>query len=388
VLCFQQGTGLAADLNQNAGMFQIETSGYASARLLHGNHGGNTRSLAATALLRSKLKFDQDMLSLQLRPLLTRTRNNGTSAASATVDEGYWEHRLSAGSFAFLGRRKIVNGVAFGRNPSNFFNQGKPEDRTLTDADRRAEMEGDDMLGWSYFGHSYSIQTLFATPAENSKRTRAMLQADGNLNSISTDFSFILYYADRPSLGMNLSSLLGDNATLYAETAFHKGRDRRTPVLSENGTMLDAREDESRWISNIVIGGQYTTDSGANFAAEYWRNDNGFSGKEYAGIVNTLASGQGNPRLAGSLLSAPGLRKNSLFFRMADIPLSEALKGEAVWIRNMDDSSSFLRGAVNWDIGNTDSFRLGFEKLVGAERSEYGSSNLDWRAFFIYKKYF
>jgi hypothetical protein len=289
--------------------------------------------------------------------------NSDVGETSAYVDELYWEHRFSPSSFTFLGRRKIVNGVAIGRNPSDFFNQSKTQDRTLNDEDRRAETEGDNIVGGSYFGRSYSIPSLLAAPAGDSKRIRAMLQVNSNLNSLSTDVSFIAYYADRPSQGMNLSTVLGENTTIYTETALRKGRDRQRPVLSVNDVVIDAVDDTNRWIADVVVGGQYTTGIGITLTAEYWRNNNGFSDKEYVGIANSLTSGQGNPRLAGSLLSTPGLRKNSAFVRIGDIQLLDTLKGEITWIRNMDDSSNFLRGAVNWDIGKADSFRIG---LIGS----------------------
>ncbi|NKD45797.1 hypothetical protein HEQ62_09645 [Haematospirillum jordaniae] len=147
-------------------------------------------------------------------------------------------------------------------------------------------------------------------------------------------------------------------------------------------------EDDNRWITDVVIGGQYTTGGGITFTAEYWRNDNGFSDKEYAGIANSLISGQGNPRLAGTLLSTLGLRRNSAFVRIGDIPLYDALKCEITWVRNLDDSSSFVRGALNWDISKADDFRIGIDRFYGSKLSEYGSSKIDGRIFLSIKDFF
>lgn len=390
LLFLQQNIGLTADLNQNTEASQNETSGYASLRSLQnqGSDGSNANRLSAIALLKSRVKLDHDMLAIQFRPLLAHTTNSGVDETSAYVDELYWEHRFSPSSFTFLGRRKIVNGVAIGRNPSDFFNQSKIQDRTLNDEDRRAETEGDNMVGWTYFGHSYNIQSLLAVPTADSNRIRAMLQVNSSLNFLSTDVSFIAYYADRPSLGMNLSTVLGEKTTVYAETVLRKGRDRQSPVLSVNDVVIGAVDDANRWIADLVVGSQYTTGIGITLTAEYWLNDNGFSNKEYAGIANSLTSGQGNPRLAGNFLSTPGLRKNSAFVRIGDIPLFDALKGEITWIHNLDDSSNFLRGAVNWDIGKADSFRIGVDGFLGSQLSEYGSSKINRRFFLIYKKYF
>jgi len=386
----QPTLGLSEDLRQGTQAWQIETSGYIGLRLLHheGSSRGHTNPLTATALLKAHVKSDHDVLALQWRPTLVHAMNSGSSKASADVDEWYWEHRLSPVSFTFLGRRKIVNGVALGRNPSDFLNQHKPQDRILNDADRRAETIGDNMAGWSYFGQSYSIQSLLATPTGTSKRVRAMLQVNGNLNALSTDVSFIAYYADRPALGLNLSSVLGESTLLYTEAALRKGRDRQTPVLSTNGAVIGVMQDDKRWIADVVIGSQYTLGNGTTLTAEYWRNDNGFSNQEHAGIANTLTRVSGNPGLAGKLLSAPGLRRHSAFIRIGNIPLLDEAKGEITWIHNLDDSSRLLRSVVHWDIGEANSFRIGLDWFSGTPLSEYGASRIDKRVFLTYKRYF
>lgn len=374
------------DVNTEAPL--LESSGYLSLRQLRniGNNGHRTDRLSGLGLLKSRMKLENNLLTLQLRPFLAWQVNSGVSEANAHVDELFWERQLSPVSFAFLGRKKIVNGVAIGRNPSDFLNQGKTEDRTLTDQDRRAEKEGDDMAGWSYFGSSYSLLSLLAAPLKDNQRMRAMLRLNVNWHALATDVSLIAYYADRPALGVNLSTILGEKTTIYAEAAMRKGRDRKSPILSANGVVAGAINDTKRWVDDLVVGGQYTTDTGITLAAEYWRNDNGFSNQEYAGITHTLTSEMGNPDLAENLLSTPGLRKNSVFIRMGDIPLLEGQKGEITWIRNLDDSSNFIRSAINWDINRVDSLRLGFDKLSGTQLSEYGSSKINSRIFLIYKR--
>jgi len=390
LLCFQQSLGLGAELKHTPETIEIEQSGHLSLRALKNISQEETpiNLLTATALLRTRIKRDHNFVQVQLRPLLTHSAHRAARKTSAVADELYWEHRLSPVSFVFLGKRKIVNGVAIGRNPSDFLNQVKPQDRTLRDEDRRAETEGDSMAGWSYFGQSYSIQSLLSVPARNSHRIRAMLQINYALSTISTDVSLVAYYADRPALGVNTSSTLGENVTFYTEAALRKGRDRQTPLLSANGAVMDAVNDTSRWIADFVMGAQYTTGNGMTSAAEYWRNDHGFSNREYAGITKSLTSGQGNPRLAGNLLGTPGLQKNSILTRISNIPLFSASEGEITWIRNMDDSSHLLRAAVHWDMSDTDNLWIGVDKFSGAPLSEYGTSKIDWRFFLNYKKYF
>jgi len=337
-------------------------------------------------MLKSRAKYGQNSLKVQVRPVLMRTRHSGSNKLSVAVDELYWERQLSAVSFVFLGRKKIVNGVAVGRNPSNFFDENKAQDRLLNDADRRAEIPGDDMVGLSYFGRSYTIQSLVSLPEKDSKRVRALLQLNSSLGIFSTDV--IAYYAKRPALGLNISTVLGENTILYAETAVRKGRDRLAPVLSGNGTRIDFMPDNRRWISDFVIGAQYTMPDGINLSAEYWRNNNGFAEEEFARIFRSLTFGQGSPRVAGALLGTRYLRRNSAFFRVADIPLHETVKGEMTWIRNIDDGSRVLRGILHWDMSEADSLRIGMDWLSGAKLSEYGSAKVNKRVFLHYKRHF
>ena len=381
LLCLWHGAALADG-------FSVENSGYLSARGLYNeSRAADSSQLSALGLFKSRLKWDDDTLALQLRPAASYSDPSRHGTADVNTDALYWEHRFSPVSFIFAGRRKIVNGVALGRNPSDFFNLGKTQDNTLTDEDRRAEIRGDDMAGWSYFGPSYSIQSTLAAPARGSRRARAMAQWNGNLSALASDVSLSAYYADRPGLGLNLSSVIGDKITAYAEAAWRKGRDRQNPVLSATGAVVAVADAERRWIADWVAGGQYTTDSGVSLNAEYWRNGNGFSGAEQAGIANALNTGQGNPPLAGSLLATPGLRKNSVFFRIANLPLSETLKGEITGIHDLDDGSGLVRAAANWEVGKADSLRAGFDRFSGARWSEYGASGIRWRMFVVYKKY-
>lgn len=383
------GLAFSADEKRDFENFSVDGNYYLGLRALQNNNFHERRSefLSATALISPRIKRGRDLVALQLRPALTHTSGASFNESQAYVDELYWERAFSPRMFAFAGRRKIVNGVAIGRNPSNFFNLGKTQDRTLSDEDRRAETQGDDMVGWSYFGQSYSVQSVVATRAGEGAPIRAMLQANGNLDSLSADFTLIAYYAERPALGLNLSTVVGEKVTAYAEAALRKGRDRQRPVLSAGAVLIGASDDDNRWIADVVLGGQYTTGTGITLTAEYWRNNNGFSESEYAGIVNSLLSGQGNARLAGRMLASVGFRKNSAFFRVGDISMLDSLKGELTWIRNLDDSSSLARCALVWDIGKQDSLRLGVDVFSGSRVSEFGSSRTDRRVFINYKRH-
>lgn len=342
---------------------------------------------SATALLGARWKDGPDSLVFQLRPVVSQGAPAGGRDAVAHLDEFFWERGLSPRLFVFAGKRKIINGVGIGRNPSNFFVQGKPQDRTLSDEDRRAEIEGDTMVGAAFFGPSYSLLSVMAARTEPGTPLRALLQANATLDAWAADISLTAYHAERPALGMNISLAAGEKTTWYVEAALRKGRDRPAPEVSASGFVIGAMPQDRDWIGELVLGGQYTTTGGITLNAEYWRNSNGYAGRELAAIGNSLSAGQGDTPLAAKMLAVPGLRQNSVFLRLSGIALRDSIKGEMTWIRSLDDSSGLWRGALVWDVGSAESLRLGIDHLAGSRFSEYGASKFDWRVFIQYKKH-
>lgn len=368
------------------------TSGYLGLRAVQ-NQGGTGREAARRALtgsIRSRLQRQDNTILLQMRPIALYSSAPGVSGVTGSLDEFYWERRMSPALFAFAGRRRIVNGVAIGRNPSDFLNAAKPEDRTLTDEDRRSEKKGDDLIGWSYFGQAYSVQAMALTAASGSKRTRALFQVAGNIDALSTDYSVIGYVADRPGFGLNLSTVWGEKTTAYAEAAIRRGRDRPRPVLNASQLVVGAADDTGRWFSDVVLGGQYTSASGLTLTTEYWRNANGFCATESTALRNAVVAGQGNAQVAAALLNVSTLRQQALFFRISGIPipLSARTTVEATAIVSLDDNSRFLRSALNWDRSASDAVRAGVDRFYGPALTEYGVNQVRWRLFLAYKHYF
>lgn len=368
----------------------LNVSGYASVRARHDleDHGDSASRGAVVAVIRANLEFDGGKLAAQLRPEFVRASRSRDGIAQVRVDELNWETEIAASSFLFAGRKRIVNGVALGRNPTDFLNLGKPEDRTLADEDRRAEKKGDDLVGWSRFGPAYSVQAAIISPEHGSHRVRALLQLTGRLDAVSTDYSIIGYYAENPGVGLNLSTAIGDKMTAYAEMAVRGDRDRLRPVMDAQNALIGTVEDRDGSFADMVVGGQYTSDAGWTFTAEYWRNANGYSDDEFSSLERSLRTGLGDPGLAGSLIATPDLRREKIFFRISDVKLRENVELETTMIYGFDDHSRFVRGAVIWDVADADAIKAGVDVLSGSAFSEYGASPVDTRMFLIYKRYF
>ncbi|GAA4798580.1 hypothetical protein [Lysobacter hankyongensis] len=386
-------SGVEAEKSDEAGDAAgsgLDLSGYASVRARHDleEHGDNASRASVVAVIRANLALDVGKLSAQLRPEFVRSSRSGDRVAQVRVDEANWEKEIAASSFVFAGRRRIVNGVALGRNPTDFLNLDKPEDRTLADEDRRAEKKGDDLVGWSHFGQAYSVQAAVVSPEDGSDRVRALVQLTGRIDAVSTDYSLIGYYAENPGVGLNLSTVIGDKMTAYAEMALRSDRDRPRPVADAQNALVGTAEDRDGWFADVVVGGQYTSDAGWTFTAEYWRNANGYSDAEFSSLERSLRTGLGDPGLAGSLIATPELRREKMFFRISDVKLRDNVELETTMIHGFDDDSRFVRGAVIWDVADADAIKAGVDVLSGSAFSEYGASPVETRIFLIYKRYF
>jgi hypothetical protein len=386
----EQRRDVPADEPESADDQRFVLSGYVSPRAQYDlrDHGDSANRLSVVAVLKGKLATENATLALQLRPEFARSSPSDDRVARVHVDELNWEMQISQSAFLFAGRKRIVNGVALGRNPSDFLNLDKPEDRTLADEDRRAEKKGDDLVGWSYFGPTFSLQGAVASAADGDRRVRALLQLTGRLDTLRTDYSIIGYYADNPGLGLNFSTAIGDKITAYTEIAVRKNRDRRIPVRDSQHGLIGAIDDRRNWFAHAVIGGQYTSNLGQTFTAEYWRNANGYSASEFSSVEHSLRTGQGNVPLAGRLIATPSLRRETMFFRISDVRLKENLQLEATLIHSLDDRSRFLRGAIVWDVDEADSIKAGVDSFSGSDFSEYGVNPVDTKLFVIYKRYF
>jgi len=286
ICCFLCRGIWANDFYGRNDTFQISTSGYFSLRGLRVDkkNTGRENSLVGMGLLKSHLKENNISVIAHSRLILENIGNSQIHKAILNVDELYGDFRVAQNFFAYIGKRKIVNGVAFGRNPTDFLNFKKQQNRTLSDEDRRAEMAGDAMLGGAYFHDFGSVQWSLLKPSQGSQRMRAFLQINQNMDYFSTDLSAALYYTENPGIGINVSSVASDDVTLYAEMAFRKKRDRKAPTFLKDKTVFGFREDDRNWVTNAVAGGQYTAPNGVFFTFEYWRNKNGYSREEMSEI--------------------------------------------------------------------------------------------------------
>jgi hypothetical protein len=341
----------------------------------------------AFALLRGEARLRDTGLKVQFRPFYQTDRNATTR--NIFVDEAYLEHALSASRFLFAGRRNIVTGVAFSTNPTDFFGDGKQEDFTLPEDERRDLRTGVYMLGadWFFDGGNASLVVAPQLGPEQEEQTRVQLRLGWLLQRWQTDIALqVLAAGERPGFGLNASTTVGGALVLYTESALRRGRDR--DLVKQGQVTLG---DPDAWLPNVVLGGSYTFANATNLILELHYNGNGYSESEWDSLreaADAAAPALIDPTLrAGaaaslsslnSLTAATELRKKYLFLRLSQPDLLGRFAGSLFWLDTLDDSGQLVRGRLETTLG--DAVRLGVmtDYMDGSSFSEYGMRPRDW----------
>ena len=262
--------------------------------------------------------------------LFARThRREGERSVGLRVDELHAEYALTPVHFLYAGRRHIVHGRSLGVNPLDIAIDPVDLDQALDSDRRRAEVEGQDMLGFeSLLGDRFTL-TGYWTPGE-----RALLAGALTIPEWNADLTALAFDDDeRPGAGLSLSHTLGEALLAYADVVMRRGRDRavvradRGPD-STPGALRVEEGDASRYFAQSSAGLGYTLDSGVTFNLEYHFDANGYSDREWREITGLIADNDElrddelrGENAAGNLLRLSGhlrrltLRRHYGFFR-------------------------------------------------------------------------
>ena len=201
------------------------------------------------------------------------------------VDELHADYAVTPEHFLFAGRRHIVHGRSLGVNPLDVALDSIDLDRSKDTTRRRAETEGQDMLGFeSLLDHRFTL-TGYWTPGE-----RTLLAGTFTLPDWKSDLTALVLDADRPGAGLSVSRTLADAVLAYADIAIRRGRDRAVVRIdrrpnADPGAFFTEEGADSRLFAQSSIGGGYTFDSGVTFNLEYHFDANGYSASEWDEIT-------------------------------------------------------------------------------------------------------
>jgi len=290
--------------------------------------------------------------------LLARThRREGERAARLRVDELHAEYAATPVHFLYGGRRHVVHGRSLGVNPLDIAIDPVDLDQALDSDRRRAEVEGQDLLGFeSLLGHRFTL-TGYWTPGE-----RALLAGALTMPEWNADLTVLAFDDDeRPGAGLSLSHTLGEALLAYADVVVRRGRDRAVVRADRGpdsipGALLVEEGDASRHFAQSSVGLGYTLDSGATFNLEYYFDANGYSDREWSEVTELIADNhrirddeRRRERATGNLLRLSGylrrltLRRHYGFFRARHPGLfGRDLAAELTVLHNLADRTGSL----------------------------------------------
>jgi len=230
-------------------------------------------------------------------------------------------------------------------------------DQALDSDRRRAEVEGQDLLGFeSLLGHRFTL-TGYWTPGE-----RALLAGAFTMPAWNADLTMLAFDDDeRPGAGLSLSHTLGEALLAYADVVVRRGRDRAVVRADRGpdsipGALLVEEGDASRHFAQSSVGLGYTLDSGATFNLEYYFDANGYSDREWSEVTGLIADNhrirddeRRRERATGNLLRLSGylrrltLRRHYGFFRARHPGLfGRDLAAELTVLHNLADRTGSL----------------------------------------------
>ena len=382
----------------------------------------NMARLYNVLVVNGKASTERHLIVTQLRPHMTSRFDPASDHYSrVSVDELYWDARVTDTITTTVGRRRLVNGVALGYNPTDFLSHDKQmTGSNLTDIERRSERKGDNLVGFSKFFESATLQgyLLFPNSFTGSEDLRGLVQFAHRLQSLQTDYTLSAYYDDRLQLGLNVAATLSHSITGYLEVAVSEDRGRRVvrdgfsnlrppgyaspsqPGYPGEIDYAAMRKSAVRWEKNsnplkleyydAVIGFQYTSPSGIGVNAEYWRSNTAYTQREFNDIWDAVEVGRLSPSDAEDILSANNnVQRDKLFLRISDIPLiGDELSLEQTNIYGINDQSFFSRTSFSWQATEASTLRLNLNYFAGDKRSEFGMLPYEWQVYTSFKHLF
>ncbi len=326
----------------------------------------------------------------------TISSEEGNTDIENIFDDAFFDIKFNDRFFLYGGKKNIRNGVGFGSNPTDFLGEGKKVDFTKREEERRAEREGNYLLGVDTFFKNATLTAIFAPRVKNlqEESNRVLLKVNLLMDSIDTDMSLHYFYGAVPGIGFNISTTVNDELVLYTETAFRWGSNRKTVKLVSTGSPdiyeINGPDDSERVYPHIVIGGHYTFMNGTNIICEYIYNGDGYNGKEWDEIKNFVKYNNveykrgffkdfalANLLLSNEIVSFREVRRNYIFARINNPEILAKIDGAIVLILNADDKSFLINPSMDYKLkANT---ILGFSALIFAGKNDTEFGMTPWK---------
>jgi hypothetical protein len=354
--------------------------------------------VAAKATLSSKLSF-----VIKGRPTLLGSSHDTTT--QIVIDDGYADISAYQNLFLYLGKKNVWNGVGLSYNPTDFFGEGKPIDRTLTEEERRTEREGDCLAGTDILFNGGMLSLIFAPSIKEvqAQNNRFLLKSDFLLEDIKTDISLLYFNSSISGLGMDVSTTVNDKCVLYTDSAIRWGGTRRKAIkLVQDGSPriyeITTPDDSQRPYLCSLLGGQYTFDNNVNVIVEYIYNGDGYNNTEWDNVINFIQYGAEEYKLgvAPELMKLNLLQTNNFmdigkirqhygFIRISKADLWENINISLVGYCSLDDQSFLINPTIDCSLGQNSLIGLTATFFFGNNRSEFGLTQWNYEIAVAYK---
>ena len=240
-----------------------------------------------------------------------------------------------------LGRKNVRWGVGFVSSPTDIVTVPVSP---LNPEDRFYEIEGRDLLQYSWLGAASSVDLLFVKGQENAVHLESnALYWRYYANKNNIDLALIGGVPtenDGYVIGGNITSSLGQALELHLELIYNSQQRGREPIFNELGEIVFSEDEQIR----ALLGGQWSTDGGFNIVFEYLYLQDGLSKQGIANIVNLSRQGA----VVNALSIATGLlQTHYIFLRFGKDDVLGNWDNSLVYFASAESASSVYKYEIS-----------------------------------------
>src|SRR3989339_617264 len=315
----------------------------------------------------------------------TNTGYNSESQADAELYELYGNMNLSVNSFLILGKKMYSWGKGYAFNPVGYVNPVKdPENPELSQS------------GIFSAGYEYS-RSFQAGPLQNASFDLIVIPSletvDSKISEVektgiagklyfllfNTDIDIMQYYSNINPVktGADFSGNILTNLELHGE--FSIARNQPKYIIANNA--LDSENIEA---SSYLAGVRWLNEWNITTILEYYHNDGGLTGNEFAGyneyMANAVVSGNSNSissamNVSKSYFSGANIMQDYLYLKMScPEPFNWIYFTPSFFIiLNINDESSMAGIPLSYKPITNFEFILWPAFLAGGKNTEFGS---------------
>ncbi len=320
---------------------------------------------------------------------------------SSSLREVYVDYSLTDELNILVGKKILKWGTGYAFNPTGVV---EPQRNPSDPSDRLNQYEGRKLLSLGGFvgGSSLTLVYLNDVSLRESKLQSTDHELAVRVYSLvgGVDLSLIAHFKQRqkPEAGMNAAYVVGSNLELHAEVlAKQSSRSLYHRVITSDDERqffssypyVPLYENSGRIFYKLLLGGQYTFESGLNITLEYFHNEEGLSEKEWKQWMRFIKFH--NDIQQGNIVVPPALvelsRYNLLWSLQTVSPRGtmrdylfargyytlDAWSFELMYFTNIADLSAVVIPSVSSRLSEYVSVYSRFTLFLGKDDSEYGA---------------